>query len=216
MLFEIRNLTKCYKNRTVLDIEQLDFEKGHIYALLGPNGSGKTTLLEILGLLNRPDTGMVKYNGRTINYNTNHLYRLRRNIALVQQNPVLFSTSVYKNLEFGLKIRRIPKIKRRRMIEETLELVAMEDFKNTDATKLSGGETQRIAIARALVYSPKVIFFDEPTANVDVENQVAIEKIIFEINLQKKISVILTTHNFIQASNLSHKIISLNQGRLTS
>lgn len=215
MLFEIRNLIKCYGERTVLDIERLDFEKGHIYALLGPNGSGKTTLLEILGLLNRPDTGAIKYNGRPINYNTNHLYHLRRNIALVQQNPVLFSTSVFKNLEFGLKIRKISKTKRCRMIEEALELVGMEDFKNADAKKLSGGETQRVAIARVLVFSPEVIFFDEPTANVDVEHQVAIEKIILEINSPKKISVILTTHNFLQASNLSNKIISLHHGRIT-
>ena len=100
MLFEIRNLTKVYGRRTVLDIKELDFERGLIYALLGPNGSGKTTLLEILSLLNPPTTGTIRYNHRTVDSSENNLTTFRREIVMVQQNPVLFTTTVYKNLEF--------------------------------------------------------------------------------------------------------------------
>jgi tungstate transport system ATP-binding protein len=216
MLFQIRNMIKAYGNRTVLDIPELDFEKGAIYALLGPNGSGKTTLLEILSLLLPPTRGAITYKDTTIDFKTNNLTTLRREIVMVQQNPVLFTTSVYKNLAFGLKIRGIPKLERERIIEGALDLVGMGGFLHAEAHKLSGGETQRVAIARALTCSPKVMFFDEPTSNVDVENQIAIERILAEINTQKNISVIFTTHNLTQASRLSRRVISLFEGRTVS
>ena len=214
MLFEIRDLGKVYGDRTVLDISKLDFEKGIIYSLLGPNGSGKTTLLEILSLLNPPNTGRIKYNDTTIDFTGNDLTALRREIVMVHQNPVLFTTTVYKNLEFGLKIRGVSKTNREKIIEESLDLVGMRDFMGAEAKKLSGGETQRVSIAQALACSPRVIFFDEPTANVDVENQIAIERIMTEINTQKNISVIFTTHNLVQASKISREVISLFEGRI--
>ena len=213
MLFEIKNLTKVYGDRAVLDIPELAFEKGTVYALLGPNGSGKTTLLEILSLLLAPTAGIIKYNNKTVDFTANNLTAFRREIVMVQQNPVLFTTTVFKNLDFGLKIRKIPKGERLKMIMDSLEMVGMGDFIGAEAHKLSGGETQRVAIARALTCSPKVMFFDEPTSNVDIENQIAIERILREINTQKNISVIFTTHNLTQASKLSRKIISLYEGR---
>ncbi|MBU2499412.1 MAG: ATP-binding cassette domain-containing protein [Proteobacteria bacterium] len=213
MLFQIRDLTMIYGERKVLDLPLMDFEEGIIYALQGPNGSGKTTLLEILSLLIPPTTGSVFYNQRRIDSVGGNMTGLRREIVMVQQNPVLFTTTVYKNLEFGLKIRGIPSMERERMIGESLDLVGMQAFASAQAHRLSGGETQRVAIARALVCSPKVMFFDEPTSNVDVENQIAIERIIREINTQKNISVIFTTHNLSQAARLSHKTIFLFEGR---
>ncbi len=213
MLFRINNLTKVYEGRTVLDIPELVFEKGKIYALLGPNGSGKTTLLEILSLLLPPTSGEIFYNNTPIDLSGNHLSTLRREIVMVHQNPILFSTSVYKNLAFGLKVRDTPKRKRKKIIEESLEMVGMNKFSCAEAHRLSGGETQRVAIARALACSPKVIFFDEPTASVDVENQTAIERIIDDINTHRSISVVFTSHNLVQASRLSQEVISLFEGR---
>ena len=213
MLFEVRNITKTYGERTVLDISELDFAEGIIYALLGPNGSGKTTLLEILSLLLSPSTGTIRYEGRNVDFSGNHLFQVRRQVVMVHQNPILFSTSVYKNLEFGLKIRGIPKDERKKIIDESLDLVGMRPFAQAEAHRLSGGETQRVAIARALACSPKVIFFDEPTASVDVENQNAIENIITNINVQRQISIIFTSHNLLQATRLSHQVISLFDGR---
>ena len=214
MLFEIRDLTKVYEDRTVLDIPELDFEKGIIYALLGPNGSGKTTLLEILSLISPPTTGSIRYNRTNIDFAGNRLTTHRREIVMVQQNPVLFTTTVYKNLEFGLKIRGIQKGEREKIIDKSLDLVGMRGFMDAEADKLSGGETQRVAIAQALACSPKVMFFDEPTSNVDIENQIAIERILIDINTQEEISVIFTTHNLIQASKLSRRVISLLEGRV--
>lgn len=212
MLFDIKGLTKVYDERTVLDIPALDFESGVIYALLGPNGSGKTTLLEILSLLLRPTTGVIHYQGKRIDSSANNLTELRREIVMVPQNPVLFTASVYRNVEYGLKIRNIPKSERDPMIEANLDLVGMGRFRDAEAHKLSGGETQRVAIARALACDPRVIFFDEPTSNVDVENQLAIERIMMEINSRKGISVLFTTHNLTQASRIAHRVVSLYEG----
>ncbi|MEJ2725206.1 MAG: ATP-binding cassette domain-containing protein [Deltaproteobacteria bacterium] len=156
MLFSIKDLTKVYGNRTVLNLPDLVFEKGRIYALEGPNGSGKTTLLEILSLLMPPSTGIILYDDKKIDFANSDLTPIRREIVMVQQHPVLFTTTVYKNLEFGLKIRGISKMERQRIVEESLDLVGMQGFSHALAHKLSGGETQRVAIARALACSPRV------------------------------------------------------------
>jgi len=216
MLYRIENLKKIYGTRTVLEIESLEFEEAAIYALLGPNGSGKTTLLVLMRFLIPPSRGKLYYRDKTVNLSANDLTPLRREVVMVQQNPVLFTTSVYKNLDFCLKIRGLDKTHRQKAIEESLDMVGMHDFMKAEAHKLSGGETQRVAIARALVCSPQVILFDEPTTSVDVENQIAIERIIKEINFQKRISVVFTSHDLIQASNLTENVVSLFEGRQTS
>ncbi len=215
-MFQIRNLTKRYGRRTVLDIGDLHLDQKKIYGLLGPNGSGKTTLLEILALLRTPDTGEVFFDGGRIDYASGSLHHLRRQIVLVQQNPVLFSTSVFKNLEFGLRIRGLESKERTRRIDEALHLVEMQEFRDAPAHTLSGGETQRIAIAMALACSPRVLFFDEPFASVDVENQVAIERTLTWIHAEKKIFVAFTSHNVEQALRLSRQTLSLSDGKPVS
>jgi tungstate transport system ATP-binding protein len=213
MLYELRNLQKDYGRRTVLDLEELFLEKGKILGLLGPNGAGKTTLLEILGFIKTPTSGEIWFNDKQVDYNANALINIRRKVVLVYQLPILFTTTVYKNLEFPLGIRKTPKVTREKTIDELLDLVGMREFKHAMAHRLSGGETQRIAIARALACFPEVILLDEPTANVDVENQIAIERIIQDIN-QKGISVIITTHDMIQASRLAKATLFLFEGKL--
>jgi tungstate transport system ATP-binding protein len=214
VLYELKSLKKTYDQRTVLDLERLCLERNKILALLGPNGAGKTTLLEILAFLVRPNVGDIWFNSEKVNFTRGKLMDLRKKVVLVQQQPILFSTTVSKNVEFPLKIRNTPKAKRERIIEELLALVGMEMFRHAIAHKLSGGETQRVAIARALACGPEVILMDEPTASVDVENQITIERIIREINRSKHISVIFTTHNMIQASKLADDIVFLYEGRV--
>lgn len=214
MLYELKNLKKTYGQRTVLNLERLRFEKNKVIGLLGPNGAGKTTLLEIMAFLTRPSSGDIRFEKEWINYTNGKLIDLRRKVVLIQQHPILFTTTVFENVEYPLKIRKIHKAKRKKIIKEVLELVGMEIFGQASAHNLSGGETHRVAIAQALACFPEVILMDEPTASVDVENQINIERIIQKINLEKSISVIFTTHNMIQASRLADETVFLFEGKV--
>jgi len=216
MVYEISQLTKVYGNRTVLDIPLIKIEKGSIYALLGPNGAGKTTLLNIFGLLEPPTTGKIIYQSQPVQFSEPYLQPLRKVIVMVEQHPILFTTTVYKNLEFGLKIRRIPKKERDFIIEESLDLVGMLHFIQAPAHRLSGGETQRVAIARALAVNPQVLLCDEPTSSVDAENQVAIINILRQVNDIKKITIVFTTHDRSQVNSLAHRILFLDHGKLST
>jgi tungstate transport system ATP-binding protein len=216
MLYSITGLTKVYDERTVLDIPFLEIEERGMYALLGPNGSGKTTLLNILAFLERPTSGRIVYHSQKIRFTRPDLHLLRRKVVMVDQFPILFSTTVYKNIEFGLKLRKINKDKRKHIIDEALEMVGMRHFKKAPAHRLSGGETQRVAIARALAVSPEIFLCDEPTASVDVENQATIINILKHIHVEKKITIIFTTHDPLQAASLSRQTLRLDHGKLTS
>lgn len=214
MLYELKNLQKRFGRHLALDVEELPLEKGKVIGLLGPNGAGKTTLLEILGFLQPPSSGEIRFQGKRVDFTSNSLTHLRRKVVLVQQHPIMFTATVSKNLEFPLRIRKTPRGDAQRLVAELLDLVGMGEFRDARADKLSGGETQRIAIARALACTPEVILFDEPTANVDVEHQISVERIIREINREKGISLIFTTHDMIQASRLADEIVFLFEGRL--
>jgi tungstate transport system ATP-binding protein len=196
-----------------LDLKELTIDKGKIFGLLGPNGSGKTTFLELLAFLLPPTSGELFFESSKVNFNNSRLINLRQKVVLVQQQPILFTRSVFRNVELPLKIRKMKKEARAGIVEDLLCLVGMESFINTKAHKLSGGETQRVAIAQALACSPEVILLDEPTASVDVENRITIERIIREINREKGISVIFTTHDMIQVSRLADEIVFLFDGK---
>ena len=214
VLYELKNLIKTYDQRTVLNLERLSLEKDKILGLLGPNGAGKTTLLEIMSFLIRPSAGDIWFEKEMVNFTNGKLMDLRRKVVLIQQQPLLFTTTVFKNVEYPLKIRKTPMAKRESIVKELLDLVGMGMFTHASAHKLSGGETHRVAIAQALACFPEVILMDEPTASVDIENQINIERIIKEINREKGISVIFTTHDMIQASRLADETLFLYEGKV--
>jgi len=216
MLYRAVHLKKVAGGRTILDIESLAIDAGRIYGLLGANGAGKTTLLNILGFLEQPTSGGMEFAGRPVRFTRNVLQQMRREVVMVDQHPVLFSTSVYKNIEFGLKVRKVASKKRERIIDEVLEIVDLAVFKQEPAQELSGGETQRIALARALALSPRVLLCDEPTSSVYVENQATIVSILKEINTTLGISIIFTTHDRLQAAGLAHHTLVLENGSLVS
>ena len=213
ILYSLQKLEKSFNEKNVLDIDYLEIEQGFIYALLGPNGSGKTTLLNILGFLDKPSGGHLYFKGNSISFNERVLQPLRKKVVMVNQNPILFTTTVFKNLEFGLKIRKIGKSQRRKLIEEALEMVGLRRLEQAPAHKLSGGEAQRAVLARAMVLSPEVILCDEPTASVDLENQLKISRLLKEINQEKKITLIFTSHDKRQAASLPQHRIFLEQGK---
>lgn len=215
MLYEIEALTKVHGARTILDIPALALRAGRIYSLIGPNGAGKSTLLHLLAFLDAPSSGTIAFRSTPVKYFEKSLLPLRRRVVLVDQYPILFSGSVWKNLEFGLKVRKIESRRRKSLIEEALERVGMQDFCHAEAHTLSGGETKRVALARALVVQPDVLLCDEPTANVDVENLEIILDILERANREQKISIIFATHSHSQARRLSGHTLILKDGRLS-
>ena len=116
ILYSLKNIKKHFNGRTVLDIKELDIHSRNIYTLSGPNGAGKTTFLNILSFLLIPSSGRLEHLSIPVQFNEKYLQQLRKSVILVDQHPILFSTSVYKNIEFGLKVRNIPRKHRKKII----------------------------------------------------------------------------------------------------
>lgn len=214
MLYSLNDVKRIHASRCILDIDRLEIEEQKIYTLIGPNGAGKTSLLSILAFLDTPNEGSVSFNGKAVAFQEKHLFKIRKNVVLVDQYPILFSGPVWKNIDFGLKLRRINKTDREKDIQKALDMVGMQKFVTADAGKLSGGETKRVALARALAIRPKVLLCDEPTANVDKENQEIILEILERCNQEDKLSLIFATHYLSQAHRLSDHTLLLQNGKL--
>jgi molybdopterin-binding protein len=212
-LAELENLTKIYGNRTVLDDITLRIEEGEILGLLGPNGSGKTTLLKILAFLEKPESGEVRFQGETATDKNAERMRLRS--AMVFQRTLLFSNSVYYNVAYGLKMRKLPQNTIKEEVKKALRLVKLEGFEKRSAKKLSGGEQQRVALARALVLKTKLLLLDEPTTNLDPKNAHIIEEVIGTVNRELKTTIVIATHNMFQAKTLPQRLALINEGKIS-
>jgi len=210
---ELKGVTKAYGNKIVVDAVNLQVREGEILALLGPNGSGKTTILKILAFIEKPTSGEVKFQDGIVNFKNTEKVRLQS--TLVFQKTTLFSTSVYNNVAYGLKLRKVPKETRDREVKKALELVKLEGFEKRNAKKLSGGEQQRVAIARALILKTRLLLLDEPTANLDPKNAGILEEVIARVNLELKTTIVMATHNMFQAKTLPTRIALMSDGKIT-
>jgi tungstate transport system ATP-binding protein len=213
LLAELTNLTQCFGSKTVLENVTLQIQEGEILALLGPNGSGKTTLLRVLAFLLKPSSGEIKFQGEMVTDKNSE--RMRLQSTLVFQRTVLFSSSVFNNVAYGLKTRKIPKTVIDEEVRKTLKLVKLEGFEKRQAKKLSGGEQQRLALARALILRTKLLLLDEPTANLDPKNASILEEVISTANRELKTTIVMATHNMFQAKTLPHRIALIDNGRIT-
>jgi len=212
-LYQLQHLQQRFAKKTVLDIDEMTIEQGCIHALLGPNGAGKTTLLNILAFLESPVCGELSFQGKRVDYTKGNILSLRRQVVLVDQHPIMFSTTVRANIEFGLKIRKVDGATRNRVVDEVLETVGLARYKNARADALSGGETQRLALARALALEPQVLLCDEPTASVDAENQAVITELLRTINREQATTIVFTTHDRLQAATLAQHTLVLENGQ---
>lgn len=215
-LFEIENLVHRFNGTPILDIPRLSLQPGKIYALVGPNGSGKTTLLSILNLILPPTSGSISYRGEPAGVEEPARRLKRLEMSLLLQEPFLFNTTVYKNVAWGLEARGMRKDEIDSRVSWALELVRLRRFSGRRARSLSGGEAQRVALARALATRPSVLFLDEPTANVDHQSVLTLERVIGKLNSEHGMSVIMTTHNLNQAYRLADEVFTLFGGNLIS
>ncbi|WP_291852112.1 ATP-binding cassette domain-containing protein [Bradyrhizobium sp.] len=190
---------------TILDNLTLEFTPGAPTLLIGPNGSGKTTLLRLaMGLL-APSRGRISWGGRE------NAAPLKR--AIVFQRPTMLRRSAGANIRYALRAAGVPRAERARRCGELLELVGLEALADRAARKLSGGEQQRLALARALARDPAVLFLDEPTASLDPTATKAVEDVIREVG-QRNIKVVMATHDLGEARRLAGDIVMLHRGRV--
>lgn len=204
-MIEITDLFKRFGENEVLRGVNLTVRDGEIFAVIGPSGSGKSTLLRIVNLLETPTSGRVLIDGTDIHAADRQL-SIRRRMGMVFQKPVVFSTTVYENVAVGLRIRSRNETAIRHRVEEALELIGLADREEQNARTLSGGEMQRVAVARALVTDPVLLLMDEPTANLDPIATETIEDLIRRINRDYGTTLIITTHDLLQGQRLAHRM----------
>jgi ABC-type multidrug transport system ATPase subunit len=195
-------------------VDRLEIQSGEILALVGPNGAGKTTLLHALAFVETNYRGTLRFFGQSPS--GENLLAFRRRVGLLLQNPYLFHSSVVSNVMWGLAIRGVPKSDSQARAEAALKRVGLEGFAHRDARALSGGESQRLALARALVLDPDVFLLDEPGNHMDRESIQRTEEIVREVNEDQGKTVILTTHNLAQAQAMASRVLSIFQGRLVT
>ncbi|MEA4963465.1 ABC transporter ATP-binding protein [Lutispora sp.] len=212
-IFKAENLKKEYLGRTVLDIEEMKIQKEKITAVIGPSGAGKSTLLHLLNVIEAPSSGSIWFEGTKLGEKALTL-SIRRNMVMVFQKPLVFTTTVYENLAYGLKLRKMKKEEIGQKVEEVLGIIGLKDKRNQNAATLSGGEAQRVAIGRAMVVRPKALLLDEPTANLDPANISIIEDLIKFGKANYGLSVIIVTHNMFQAKRLSDNTIFMLNGKI--
>lgn len=214
-MLELRNIWKSFGHKTVLQGVSLKARRGSTFCIIGPNGAGKTTILRMIDLLEKPDRGEIIYdNVNILALDSDEEIACRRKMAVVFQQPVLYKMSVYDNVSIGLKIRGMEKRFMKERVQSALEAVNLYDYRDSQAHTLSGGEAQRLCLARALVLEPEILLLDEPTANLDPANTIVVENIVREYGRNGKGVVIFTTHNMFEAKRLADRILLLVDGRI--
>jgi ABC-2 type transport system ATP-binding protein len=211
-LITVKNLVKKYADFKALDGLSFEVNENEIFGLLGPNGAGKTTLIHILATLLKPTEGGAIVNGFDVLHNAT---KVRQSIGVVFQAPSSDDILTgYENLKVHALLYGIPRRLREKRISEVLELVGLEDRKNDQVKKYSGGMRRRLEIARGLLHHPKVFFLDEPTLGLDPKSRETMWKYIKKMVREEKVTIILTTHYMEEADMLCDRIGFITNGKI--
>ncbi len=209
--YSIHSLIHAYDGKVVLDIPHLDIPSGRIYLLTGPNGSGKTTLLSILALLLTPVSGSVLMHGiETAGRAVRHL---RRHVTLIHQKPVLFSMTVKNNVGYGLRAAGLSSQEIDSRVERILEKAHLRNIAEKQARKLSGGEAQRVVLARGLVLETPIVLLDEPTHSLDDTSRPVLFELLREAT-HRGATIIVATHDTGVLSSLNAGVLKMDAGRM--
>lgn len=212
-LVKIKNLIHKYDDKIVLDIEEFELNRGEVLTLVGPNGAGKSTFLRILDLLEKPSQGTVKIFG-VAPTNNKQKHMLRRRMAMVFQEPLLFKSSVYDNVSYGLRIRKKNKNSIKNKVLESLEKLEISHLINRLAGTLSGGEAQRVSLARALVLEPEILLLDEPFAELDQPTREELRHNLYKIIRRENQTTLHVTHDRNEALVISDSVALMNKGKI--
>ena len=210
-IIEIKNISKSFGDKCILDDVSINVKKGEFVTILGPSGCGKTTLLRLLAGFGMADKGEIRINGEDITNVPPHL----RPVNTVFQRYALFPhLDVYENIAFGLKLQKVPADEIDKIVLRVLKMVSMTDYEDRDVESLSGGQQQRVAIARAIANQPKVLLLDEPLAALDLKMRKDMQIELKEMHKKLGITFVYVTHDQEEALTLSDTIIVMNEGKI--
>lgn len=211
MYLSLKNISKKYKDKEILNNISFDIKEGELVCILGPSGCGKTTLLNIIGGFVSDFSGDVLLSDENIN----NIPPEKREIATVFQSYGLFThKNVIDNVSYGLKLLKIDKNMRKKRARDMLEKVGLAGYEKKKIKELSGGEQQRVAIARSMVLNPKLLLLDEPLSNLDVHLRDVMRKEIKRIQKQFGVTMIIVTHDQEDAFKLADRVIVINEGHI--
>ena len=206
-LIELKKIEKRFGEVVALSDISLDIYQGEIFGIMGSNGAGKTTLLKIIAVLEKPSGGVYYFDGKVANDS------LRRKITMVFQHPVMLRGTVFDNVAFGLRLREEKNDIIESKVYEALKLVGVDKYADARVHSLSGGEKQKVALARAIVCDPEVLLLDEPTSSLDPSSVKLIEDLIRKLG-NEGTTIVFATHNLFQARRLADRIAHIHEGIL--
>lgn len=211
-MLSITGITKVFPGGAVAAVNDVSLEvgNGELVCLLGPSGSGKSTLLRMAGGFERPTTGRIAIDGEDVT----HMPPERRPTGMVFQSHALWThMNVFRNLAFGLKLRRLPAAEIRKRVEAVLDLVGLAGYGDRGVTQLSGGQQQRVALARSLVLEPKILLLDEPFASLDQHLRERLREEVRDIQQRLGITTLFVTHGQDEALAMADRIVVMRDGR---
>jgi iron(III) transport system ATP-binding protein len=214
---ELSKVTKRFGDLVAVNAVDLHIEEGQMWTLLGPSGCGKTTSLRMVAGLEDPDEGSIRI-GETVVFDRSRRIDVpseRRDLGMVFQSYAIWPhMTVAENVAYSLKMRRVAKDEIKRRVVSSLELVGLKGYEDTPATNLSGGQQQRVALARSLIFEPRVLLLDEPLSNLDAKLR---EHMRFELRIMQRrlgVTAIYVTHDQGEALTLSDRVVVMNAGRI--
>jgi len=209
-MIEIRNLLIQRNGRDVLSISSLNIQRGETLAIVGPNGAGKSTLLLALAHLLKPAQGEISFNGKALSQWDELEYR--RKISFVFQSPLLLDMTVEQNIALGLKFRGVSKEATHERVGWRIKQLGIESLSKRRAGQLSGGEAQRVSLARAFVLEPELLLLDEPFAALDPPTRAKLLEDLSTLLAADQRTAVFVTHNLNEAAKLSHRIAVVING----
>ncbi|MDA4117795.1 MAG: ABC transporter ATP-binding protein [Thaumarchaeota archaeon] len=211
----VRELSKRYGDTVAVDDLTIDFDGGTLSTLLGPSGCGKTTTLRCIAGLEKPEKGEISINGQVVFSAETNLPPEKRKIGIVFQSYAIWPhMTVFDNIAFPLKIRHASSQEIQQKVKKTMELVRLGGLGDRSATQVSGGQQQRIALARALVFDPEVLLLDEPLSNLDASLRDIVRVEVREIQRSLGITTIYVTHDQVEALSISDEVVVLRAGKI--
>jgi len=212
-LLSVQNLCVEAGARTLLSVPSLEIHRGEVLAIIGPNGAGKSTLLQSLACLREPTSGVLQFDGQTVDLHHPPL-TFRRRLAVVFQEPLLFDATVFENVASGLKLRGVARTTIRERVLPGLEQLNIAHLAQRQARTLSGGEAQRVSLARAFVLDPDLLLLDEPFSALDPLTRESLLDTFHRLQRKTQVTTLFVTHDRLEALRLGSRVAVLDEGNI--